>query len=237
MITPFRDVVSAYKFLHPLPATHPIHPINIGLFRGGNDIDPVSQSTGVNDLTQIVDEQTLQVTPVDTPVNDFVSSMSCFKPPCCHTSNDSLLQKIESLEGIINEYEEKIHPTPLYCPGMIGFHPDGTPDHEARAIMKNTLVLAETLSAAAFESLCIRFNEKNLKYRVGIASARADIAEKIDGLIPFSSEDVKEIVVRAISTCAARMLVWKPEAKEECQDLECKSFCMRCNCLLCNIIL
>lgn len=102
---------------------------------------------------------------------------------------------------------------------------------------KNALVLAETLSAAAFESLCIRFNEKNLKYRVGIASARADIAEKIDGLIPFSSEDVKEIVVRAISTCAARMLVWKPEAKEECQDLECKTFCMRCNCLLCNIIL
>ena len=35
MITPFRDVVSAYKFLHPLPAAHPIQPINIGLFRGG----------------------------------------------------------------------------------------------------------------------------------------------------------------------------------------------------------
>ena len=47
MITSFRDVVSAYKFLRPcdpLPAAHPIHPINIGHFRGGNDSDTVSRA-------------------------------------------------------------------------------------------------------------------------------------------------------------------------------------------------
>jgi len=85
--------------------------------------------------------------------------------------------------------------------------------------------------------LCLAFQRFESQASRGIETAVSVIAEKIDGLIPFSSEDVKEIVVRAISTCAARMLVWKPEAKEECQDLECKSFCMRCNCLLCNIIL
>ena len=187
MITPFRDVVSAYKFLQPLPAANPIQPINIGLFRGGNDVDPVSQSTGVNDLTQIVDEQTLQVTPVDTPVNDltqivdeqtlqvtpvdtpvndlmqivneqtlqvtpvdtpvnnFVDSMSCFKPSCCPMSNDFLLQEIKRLNGIVNKYEKTIHPIPLYTPGRLLFHPDGSEDPEARAFMKNALELAETL--------------------------------------------------------------------------------------------
>ena len=45
-ITSFRDVVSAYKFLHPcdpLPAAHPIHPIKSVTSGGGGVIDTVSQ--------------------------------------------------------------------------------------------------------------------------------------------------------------------------------------------------
>jgi hypothetical protein len=103
--------------------------------------------------------------------------------------------------------------------------------------MKNALVLAETLSADDFVSSSMHFNDLNLKHRVGIETVVSVIAEKINGLIPFSSKKVKETIVCAISTCAARALVWKPEPTEECLDRECKSFCMRRNCLLHNIIL
>jgi hypothetical protein len=202
-------------------------------------LEEATLQTNTTDSMQIVNEQELPVTPVVTPANNFVDSMTCFNQPllCCPMSNDSLLQKIESLEATVDKYEKKIHPTPLYNPGRIGYHPDGSEDPEARAFMKNALELAETLSADDFESSCMHFNDLNLKHRVGIETAVSVIAEKIDGLIPFSSKDDKEIIVRAIITCAARVLVWKPEATEECQNKECKYFCMRCNCLLHNIIL
>ena len=85
--------------------------------------------------------------------------------------------------------------------------------------------------------LCLAFQRFESQASRGIETAVSVIAEKIDGLIPFSSEKVKETIVCAISTCAARALVWKPEPTEECLDRECKSFCMRRNCLLHNIIL
>ena len=183
-----------------------------------DQLERVTLEPITTDSNQIVNQQDV------TPANNFVNSMTCFNSSCCPPSNDFLLQEIERLEDIVKKYEEKIHPTPLYCPGMIGLHPDGSEDPEARAIMKNALKLAEVLSVDDFRSLSKHFNGLNLKHRVGIETAVSDIAEKIDKLIPFSSEDDKVTIVRDISTCAARALVWKPEPTEECQDRECKSF-------------
>ena len=98
-------------------------------------LEKATLESNTTDSTQIVNEQTLQVTPVDTPANNFVDSMSCFKPSCCPMSNDFLLQEMKRLNGIVNKYEKTIHPIPLYTPGRLLFHPDGSEDPEARAIM------------------------------------------------------------------------------------------------------
>jgi hypothetical protein len=117
-----------------------------------------------------------------------------------------------------------------YTPGRLGFHPDGTPDPEAIAIKDAALNLAETLSAGNFESLSKHANDLILNHRTGgIEHALSVIDNEIEILIPFSSPEDKATIARAIFICSARMLVWKPEATEECQKLERKSFCMRCN--------
>ena len=204
-------------------------------------LEQATLQSNTTDSTQNVNEQTLQV----TPVNNFVQSITCFNLSCCPTSSDSLLQEEniksllqenERLKGIIKELEEKINPIQLYNPGMIRHHPDYTLDLESGAIMDDALKLAKTLSAKEFESLCMNFNELVFKHRVGIDNAVSDIGEEIDRLIPFSTNDDKEAIARAIITCAARMIVWKPNAKEECQKQECKSFCLRRNAYF-NIIL
>jgi len=93
MITPFRNVDSAYESLHPrdpLPAAHPIHPINIGLFRGGNDIDNVSQAI-INDIHFIYG--------TDFDVENYVNTYLRY----LHTDKKSMILAYDMLNNLLKD--------------------------------------------------------------------------------------------------------------------------------------
>jgi hypothetical protein len=126
------------------------------------------------------------------------------------------------LKNRINELEEKIHPILLFEAGVIGTHPDGSPDLEALAIMK--VALEHGITANDFQSLSMRFNDLNLKDCTGYDYAVNDIHEQIDAIIPLSSENNKESILCAVLACSARRLVWQPKTTEKCRKLAVSTF-------------
>ena len=126
------------------------------------------------------------------------------------------------LKNRINELEEKIHPILLFEAGVIGTHPDGSPDLEALAIMRVALVFG--ITADDFQSLSMRFNDLNLKDGTGFDYAVNDILEQIDAIIPLSSTNDNEAILCAVLARSARRLVWQPKATEKCQKQTVSTF-------------